>query len=70
MDWWEVKSDVKPILSMDNFGKLNLEVLQGQEDKIGIVRTETEKLMFHTKKNQISVNCLQGKGQFGISSME
>ncbi len=52
MDWWEIKSDVKPILGMDNFGKLNLRVLQGKEDKIGLVRTETEKLMFHQKIDQ------------------
>ena len=52
MDWWEIKSDVKPILGMDNFGKLNLKILQGQEEKIGLVRTETEKLMLHTKIEQ------------------
>ncbi len=51
-NWWETRSHVKPILGMDNFGKMNLKVLQGQEEKIGLVRTETEKLMFHTKKEQ------------------
>ena len=29
IDWWENKSDVKPILGMDNFGKLDLKILQG-----------------------------------------
>ncbi len=52
MGWWEIKSNVKPILGMDNFGKLNSRVLQGQEEKIGIVRTETEKLMFQKKIEQ------------------
>ena len=52
MDWWEIKSNVKPIPGMDNFGKMNLKVRQGQEEKVGLVRTETEQLMFHTKIEQ------------------
>ena len=54
MDWWEIKSDVKPILHMDNFGKLNLKVLQGSEEKIGIVRSETEMMMF-PKENRTGI---------------
>ncbi len=52
MDWWEIKSDVKPILGMDNFGKLNLRIIQGKPEQIGIVRTETERLMFEQKTEQ------------------
>ena len=49
MDWWEIKSDIKPILGMNNFGKLNLRIVQGKMEKIGLVGAETEKLMFNQK---------------------
>ncbi len=48
LDYWEIK----PILSMDNFAKLNLKNLQGQKEKIGIIREESVKRMFVKKLNQ------------------
>ncbi len=47
---------------MDNFGKLNLRVLQGKEGKIGVERSETKKLMFSQKKEQEFGEVLTTKG--------
>ena len=52
MDWWEIKSEVKLTLGVDNFGKLNLKVLQRKEEKIGVVSTETKNLQFDHKREQ------------------
>ncbi len=42
LDWREVQSETRPILGRDNFGKLDLRILQGLEEKIGLVEENPE----------------------------
>ena len=42
LDWWEVQSETRPVLGMDNIGKLDLRILQGVEEKIGLMKENSE----------------------------
>ena len=42
LDWWEVQTDTRPTLGMDNFSKLELRIFQGKEATIGSLRKYNE----------------------------